>query len=318
MLSLQDFFQTQKRIRPFIFHTPLEYSEILSRNCKADIYLKLESQQKTGSFKPRGAFNYLMTLPPDQRKKGVVAPTAGNHGLGLAYAAGKLDIPAKIYLPEDTDETKIQRLHDYGAEVITCKTIETARQNAMSASEEEGAVFVSAYNNLGMIAGGGTVGLEMIQDLPELDIVLVCAGGGGLISGIGSVMKAMNPEIQVWGVQMGNSPTLAQWFSAGKTIPVELKPSVAEGLSGYIEPETITFPIIQKVVDRFITITEESVIKAMGFMMDNHQQIVEPSGAAAIAALLNMGDELEGHTIGVTVTGRNVGSDRYLQLLQIK
>ncbi|VEF49426.1 threonine dehydratase [Bacillus freudenreichii] len=244
----------------------------------------------------------------------MIASTAGNHGIGLAYAAHKLNIPVHVYLPRDADLGKVQSLERYGALLSFFDSIEEARVSALKAAEEKEHFFLSAYNDRAVIAAGGTVGLEILDDLSDVGIVITSMGGGGLASGMCLALKGVNPKIEVWGVQTQNSPSLAVWYQNGKVTPVDLKPSIAEGLSGSIEPETVTFPIIQKHIDRILTVTEAEIIAAMKIMLDS-QYIVEPSGAAGIAALKQCGKELNGRKVAVVVTGRNISWPRLTSLV---
>lgn len=314
-VSMQDIMCAHARIRPFVRHTPLERSIELSRRVGGEVYLKMENLQLTGSFKPRGSFNRLQTLSASERLKGVVAPTAGNHGIALSFAAGQLNVPAHIFLPKTTDSAKITLLKAHGAKMRFFDTIEDARQGAQRVAQEEGFTFVSAYNDRAVVAADGTIGLEILSDLPDVELVVVCVGGGGLAAGIGTVMKAVNPKIEVWGVQAANSPTFARWHETGETVPVDLQPSIAEGLSGYIEPETITFPIFRQVVDRVVTVSEQELVDAMKWMLDNHQHVIEPSGAAAVAAVLQSPERSSGRKVTVTISGRNISRSRLMSLL---
>ncbi|TDK59896.1 threonine/serine dehydratase [Bacillus salipaludis] len=315
LITLQHIIQAHGRIKPYIRHTPLEYNGELSRLYDSDIYLKLEDLQVTGSFKARGAFNKLLTLQKNQCELGVIAPSAGNHGIGLAYAAHKLNVPAFVYLPFDVDESKVKALESYGAVITYFDSIEEARVSALRAAEETGYTFLSAYNNRSMIEAGGTIGLEILEDLTDVDTVITCLGGGGLTAGLCIALKSINPNIKVWGVQTKNSPTFAVWHQNGEVCPVDLQPSIAEGLSGPIEPETLTFPIIHEHIDRILTVTDEDIIEAMKSML-KHQYIVEPSGAAGIAALRQLGVEIKGRKIAVVVTGRNISWSRFLNLVK--
>lgn len=274
----------------------------------------MESLQVTGSFKARGALNRLLTLNDTERKRGVIAPSAGNHGIGLAYAAKRLNVPAYVYLPKDADASKIISLEKYGAIIKFFDSIEESRLSALKAAKEEGYTFLSAYNDPSVIAAGGTVALEILDDLSDVDTVITCMGGGGLTAGMCIALKSINPNIKVWGIQTENSPTLAVWYQNGRTSNVDLKPSIAEGLSGPIEPETISFPIIQRYIDRILTVTEEEIIDAIKIMLD-FQYIVEPSGVAGIAALNRYGKELNGRKVAVVVTGRNISWSRLTSLV---
>jgi len=316
MITTNSIWNSYNRIKNLVRKTPLEHSPSLSILSDADIFLKMECWQHTGSFKIRGAYNCLLSLSEKEKIAGVLAPTAGNHGIGLAFAARELGIPVHIYLPEDTDISKLQILEKLKANVVQFPDIETARINAIEDSKKKGLKFLSAYNEKGMIEGGASVGIEILQDLSDVDIVMVCVGGGGLISGISTILKANNPYIEIWGVQSENSPTFIEWFGAGETIPVELSPSIASGLSGYIEPETITFPIVMENVDRMISISEQDLIDGMKFMAETHQQIVEPSGVASVSALLNNRVDVKGKKVVAVVTGRNISFTDFNELIR--
>lgn len=313
-MTLLDILHTQKRIKGFIRQTPLEFNLEYSRLYESEIYLKLENLQITGSFKPRGSFNKLLKLNTTERKHGVIAPSAGNHGIGLAYAAHQLGIPANVYIPLDADKGKVNVLKSYGASISYFDTIEDARIKAIEDAKKKGYTFLSAYSDPSMIAASGTIGLEILEELRDVDIVITCLGGGGLTAGICIALKSLNPDIQVWGVQTKNSPTFAVWHKNGKVTPIELQTSIAEGLSGTIEPETITFPIIHKHIDRIITVSEEELITAMQSML-KFQYIIEPSGAAGIAALPQIKGDIKGKKISIIVTGRNILWDRYYSLI---
>lgn len=312
---MQDIIQSHQKIQPYIHHTPLEYNEVLSQLYKTDIFLKLENLQITGSFKARGSLNKLLTLDEIERQRGVIAPSAGNHGIGLAYAAKKLNVPAHVYLPKDADQSKIQALKNYGAQLSFFETMEDARIAAINTAHETGKTFLSAYNDPSVISAGGTVALEIIEDLADVDVVITCLGGGGLTAGICLALKSINPRIEVWAIEPKNSPSIATWHDQGKVTNVELKTSIAEGLSGPIDPETITFPIIHQYIDRILTVSEEEIVKAMKLMVEC-QYIVEPSGVAGVAALSQCGNELKGLKTAIVVTGRNISWSRFISIVQ--
>ncbi len=314
MVTPQNIFKAYKNIKSQIRHTPLEFSKDLSELVGTDIFLKLENLQITGSFKSRISFNRLLLMSEKEKKAGVIAPTAGNHGIGLSSAAKNLNVPATIFLPEKTDPAKIKTLKQFGPKIEYFNSMEEARLQAIHYSKQKNLTFISAYNDPAVIAGDGTVGLEILLDMSDVNTVIVNIGGGGLISGIGTIMKAVNPEIQIIGVQPDNSPTLAKWFKHKKVVAVDLKPSIAEGLSGEIEPDTITFPHILNVVDRIITVSEEKIIDGMKWLLEHHGHIIEPSGAASVAALLNSGREFMGNKVVAIITGANISHQRFKNL----
>lgn len=314
--TAQAIFQARERIKPFVRKTPLEYSTRLSRLTKAEVFLKMENWQHSGSFKPRGSFNRLLKMNDDERAKGIVAPTAGNHGVGLSFAAKQLGVTANIFLPKTADASKLKMLEDNNAKVTFFENVESARQNARQIANDEGMTFLSAYNDVSMIEGGGTIAVEVLEDLPSINLAMVCVGGGGLIAGIGTTLKAVNPNIQVWGFQTDNSPQMKQSFEAGKSVVIEHKASIAEGISGEFELDNMTFPIIQQVVDRIITVSDDELINAMSWVFENHQIVIEPSGVPCIAYLLRQPTEIIGKKIMLTISGRNISAAKFLEFIE--
>ncbi|MGE1067889.1 threonine ammonia-lyase [Pantoea agglomerans] len=314
-VTLKDIYAASGRIKSTVCKTPLEPSHSLSALVGTEVRLKMENLQHTGSFKLRGAANVLASLNADQRRAGVIAPTAGNHGLGLAYAGHAAGIPVSIFLPFSADPIKVSAMKSYGAQVTFFDDIEDARQEAIVAAQQSGATFVSAYNNQQMIAGGGTVGLEIMEDWPDADVILVNIGGGGLASGIATAIKGINPAAEVWAVQSEASPTFARWKEAGEAIPVEISSSIAEGISGYIETEAMTWPLIRDRVDRVLLVSEAEIKAAMLLMLNLHSHVVEPSGVPAVAAAIRYAKELSGRKVVCVVSGRNISGSRYLKLV---
>ena len=314
-VTLKDIYAASGRIKSTVCKTPLEPSHSLSALVGTEVRLKMENLQHTGSFKLRGAANVLASLNADQRRAGVIAPTAGNHGLGLACAGHAAGIPVSIFLPFSADPIKVSAMKSYGAQVTFFDDIEDARQEAIVAAQQSGATFVSAYNNQQMIAGGGTVGLEIMEDWPDADVILVNIGGGGLASGIATAIKGINPAAEVWAVQSEASPTFERWKEAGEAIPVEISSSIAEGISGYIEPEAMTWPLIRDRVDRVLLVSEVEIKAAMLLMLNLHSHVVEPSGVPAVAAAIRYAKELSGRKIVCVVSGRNISGSRYLKLV---
>ncbi|UJL39855.1 threonine/serine dehydratase [Pantoea agglomerans] len=314
-VTLKDIYAASGRIKSTVSKTPLELSHPLSALVGTEVRLKMENLQHTGSFKLRGAANVLASLNADQRRAGVIAPTAGNHGLGLACAGHAAGIPVSIFLPFSADPIKVSAMKSYGAQITFFDDIEDARQEAIVAAQQSGATFVSAYNNQQMIAGGGTVGLEIMEDWPDADVILVNIGGGGLASGIATAIKGINPAAEVWAVQSEASPTFACWKEAGEAIPVEISSSIAEGISGYIEPEAMTWPLIRDRVDRVLLVSEDEIKAAMLLMFNLHSHVVEPSGVPAVAAAIRYAKELSGRKVVCVVSGRNISGSRYLKLV---
>lgn len=312
-VTAADVEQALARIRPYVRHTPLEHSPALSERLQTDVYFKMECWQVTGSFKPRISFSKLLTLTAAERERGVVASTAGGHGIGLAHAAQVLGVSASIFLPRSADPRKVAVMRRYGAELTWFDSVEAARLAARAESARSGRTFVSAYNDPAIVAGGGTVGLEIVQDLPEVATLVTGIGGGGLISGSAIAIRSRNPGVEVWGVQPEGSAVLAQWLAAGGPLEVPTVPSIADGLGAQVETDTITFPLLQRHIGQMHLVSEDEIREAMVWALEEHQLVLEPSGAAPIAPLLKA-------TAGrgplvVILTGRNIRRERYLELV---
>ncbi|WP_224365621.1 threonine ammonia-lyase [Hyalangium versicolor] len=302
------------RIAPFIRHTPLEPSSALSTRIGASAFLKLECLQVTGSFKPRISFNKLLSTSAEQRARGVVASSAGGHGIGLAHASQTLGVPAQLFLPRSVDARKLEVIQRYGVRTHFHESVEAARKAARAHALEHAQLFVSAYNDADVIAGGGTVGVEIVEDLPGVDLVVVGVGGGGLLSGMGLALERMAPSARLWGVQPEDSPVLTKWLEKGQPVPVETRPNIADGLGAQVETDSLTFPLLQRFVDRMLLVSEADIRDAMAWLLEEHQLVVEPSGAAPVAALLRNPPAGFRNVVAV-ITGRNISRERYLNLL---
>ena len=304
----------RKRIEPYVLRTPLEYSHTLSQLAHSNVFLKLESLQVAGSFKPRISFSKLLSLDKAARKRGVIASTAGGHGIGLSYVGKALGVQVDIYLPRSADPRKVELIRRNGARLTYFETVEDARVAAVKAADTEGKTFVSADNDPQVVAGGGTIGLEIAEDLQDTDLVIIGMGGGGVASGIAIALKDANPDAQVWGVQSEENGVLVEWLRAGKQIDVKTRSSIAEGLGAHIESDSITFPLAKRYVDATILVSEEEIKDAMVWALDEHQYVIEPSGAAQIAALKQVPRD-KFQNIVIVVTGRNISRERYMNIL---
>lgn len=316
MVTAQAVADAHERIRPHVRHTPLEHSPALSERLGRPVYLKLECWQITGSFKPRISFNKLLTMTDAERQRGVIASTAGGHGIGLSHAARVLGVPAHIYLPHAADPGKVAVMRRAGAMLRFFDSVEDARVAARLEAERSGLTFVSAYNDPAIVAGGGTVGLEIAADLPGVSTLVCGIGGGGLINGAAIALLPANPALEVWGVQPEGSAVLAAWLEAGRPVDIAVQPSIADGLGAAIEHDSITFPLAQRHVTRTMLVGEDAIRHAMRWALEEHQLVLEPSGAAPIAALLDGPPAGEG-PLAVILTGRNVSRERYYQLLGV-
>jgi threonine dehydratase len=311
-VSLADVRAAAERIRPFVVRTPLERSRALSERCGVDVWLKFECFQATGSFKLRGGLNALLLL--DQPKQ-VVAASAGNHGLGVARAASLLGFSATVVVPETASTAKVEALRESGAELIQHgATYDEAEAEGLRLSRRRGLPFISPYNDPGVVAGGGTIALEVLEEIADAGTFLVPAGGGGLIGGIGVAAHGLNPRISVYGVQSVASPVLHTALKAGAIVPVEVKPSLADGLAGNIAGDSITFNLLQDHVRDVVLVDEDEIAEAMRWLLVHERVVVEGAAAVAIAALLHGRVPVDGPLI-VVLTGRNVAASVLQQCL---
>ena len=306
-MELKEVYAARRRVRALVRETPLERSPFLSDLCGGEVWLKLENQQLTGSFKIRGALNKLLQLPDEERGRGVVTASSGNHAQGVGYAARKLGIDATIVVPKNTPEVKLEAIRRYGVKLIVHgEEYMEAERLARRIEQEEGMTFVSAYNDLDIIAGQGTVGLEMVEELPYLEVVIVPLGGGGLISGVGCVFKG-TLGAEVVGVQSVASPVMAESIKRGHIVDMELEESIAEGLHGGIEEGSVTFDLCRNVVDDFILVREETIMEAIRLLLTHQHQVVEGAGAVGVAAIMEDPERFRGRRVGVVVSGGNLG-----------
>jgi threonine dehydratase len=309
MVSLADVRAAAERVRPFVVRTPLERSLGLSALCGADVWLKYECFQATGSFKLRGALNALLTMSDQQLQKGVLTASAGNHGLGVARAAAVLGVAATVVVPETASPAKVEALRSSGAELLLRgATYDDAESAAMSTARERGLPFISAYNDAAVVAGGGTIALEVMEDLPATRTMVVPAGGGGLISGIGVAAHGLDPAIAVYGAQSTASPALHAALEAGARVRVDVLPSLADGLSGNVEDGSITFDLLKEHVRQVVLVTESDIVDAMRWLLEHEHVLVEGSAAVGVAALLRGLLPTEGPLV-LVLTGRNVAAE---------
>ena len=309
-MELRDIYEARRRIRQYVRETPLDGSPFLGDLCGGEVRLKLENQQLTGSFKARGALNRILKLTPEERRRGVVTASSGNHAQGVGYAAQMLDMDATIVVPSETPNVKREAIRRYGVKlIIHSGDYDAAERYARKLEAEEGRVFVSAYNDLDIAAGQGTIGLEMAESWPEMDVALVPVGGGGLISGIGCALKGVDSGIQVLGVQSVASPAMYESLREGRIVETELDESIAEGLYGGIEEGSVTFDLCRRYVDEIVLVQEETILEAMGRLLKHQHQVVEGAGAVGAAAIMEDPRRFKDRRVGVVVSGGNVEAD---------
>ncbi len=296
------------RIATVARKTPLVRSAWLSTITGGEVWLKLETEQLTGAFKIRGAANAIARLKAAQPSiTTVMTASAGNHGLALATAAGRFGIRVRVHLPKTAPEAKRRALQDLGADIVEAATYDEAETRAQ-AERQAGAAFVSAYSDPDVIAGAGTAALEMLAERPDLDTFVVPVGGGGLISGTALVVRARTQGALVIGTEADASPVWTHALAAGRPVTVEVRETLADGLAGNMEPDSITFELVRDLVDRVVGVDETAIASAMRGLMIKERRVAEGAAATAVAALLQPFDRLDltGRRIGVILSGRNV------------
>ena len=303
-ITIDDVRAAAKVIHGIVERTPTHYSRTLSAIAGCDIWLKFENLQFTSSFKERGALNKLMSLNADQRAKGVVAMSAGNHAQGVAYHAGRLGIPATIVMPEGTPFNKVKHTKNFGATVVLeGTTLSEATAMARQIEKDEGLTFIHPYDDPLIIAGQGTVAIELIEDFPDVDTLVVPIGGGGLISGMAIAAKAMKPEIEIYGVQTALYPSMydsvkqASLPCAGQTI--------AEGIA-VKEPGHITRRIVADLVKDIVLVREDEIEKAIAMLLEIEKTVVEGAAAAGYAAVAANPEIFRGKKVGIVLCGGNI------------
>jgi len=294
------------RIGGAIYESPLVYSETLTGMTGNAIYLKLENLQITGSFKERGALNRLLTLTDDERKRGVIAASAGNHGQGIACHAARRGIAAQIWMPRHTPLIKVTSTRGYGAEIVLeGENYDETYQAALRHSEQARLTFVHAFNNEDVIAGQGTIGLEMLRSGVGLDAVVVPVGGGGLIGGIGCALKSRNPGIRVIGVQTARLPSALAALRCGEAVAIPASATLADGIA-VRQTGSLTLPLLREYVDEIVTVEEEEIASAILVLLEQEKTLAEGGGAAALAAALAGKIGCNGKRVAVLVSGGNL------------
>lgn len=313
-IGLSEIREAAVRIAPHIISTPFLQSAWLSDLAQAEVFVKWESLQLTGSFKLRGALNKMMLLK-QRGSRDVLAASAGNHGLGTAHAARLLDMRASIVVPANAARTKVDAIRHCGAELIACgESYDEAESAGRAMAEERKVEFVSPYNDLELIVGQATAALEILEHY-SIDILLVPVGGGGLLAGAALAARALGSSVSIIGVQAANSPAMYSSFRAGRLVEVKESPTCADGLSGNIEREAITFPIIRDYVSDIVLVEESNIERAVvEFLMQDHM-VVEGSGAVCAAAFLEGKISAPNKKIGMIVTGRNIDLSRIEAIL---
>lgn len=306
----------EKRIRPYARETQLDYSDALSRETLANVFLKCENLQYTGSFKIRGAMNKLLSLTSDQRNQGMVAASSGNYGTAVAFSMNKLNIQGKIFVPENTSSTKIDNIRNYTDSLMfygtdCMKTEMYAREHA----KQHNMIYVSPYNDFDVICGQGTIGVELVNQLNQIDAVFVPIGGGGLISGIAGYIKAVSPKTKIFGCLPENSPVMAESIKCGKIIDMQTHASLSDATAGGIEPGAITFDMCKKWVDDYILVSESDIKNAVISLLRTQHLLVEGASGVALAALQKISQQFHHKNCVVILSGANIGIETLKSIL---
>ena len=301
-------------IKKHIVKTPLIHSKNLSSISNTNVFLKLENFQHTGSFKLRGAMNKILNLP--DKSISVVAASSGNHGAAVAYSLRNLKMKGLVYVPENAVSSKVKLMKKYGVEVrYSGNDSLIAESSAISYAEENNLSFVSPYNDIDVISGQGTIGVEMINQMKDLDVVFITVGGGGLISGIGGYLKSINSNIKIIGCSPENSPVMKVSLNKGKIIEFDSLPTLSEGSAGGIERDSITYNFCEEFIDDFYLVSEEEIAENIKFFIANEKLLIEGAAAVSVAAFLKNKKLFKGMNVGIVICGGNIGNDTLKSIL---
>lgn len=304
MLTLDQFKEARAVLRGVIRSTDLIYSPALSKGCGNNVYLKPENMQVTGAYKIRGACYKISTLSEDQKAKGLITASAGNHAQGVAFAAQQAGVPATIIMPTTTPLVKVNNTKDYGARVILHGgTFDDAAAEAMRLTEEEGYTYIPPFNDLTVATGQGTIAYEIFQDLPDVDVILVPIGGGGLAAGVSTLAKLLNPHVQVYGVEPTGAASMKASLEAGHIVTLPGVDTIADGVA-VKTPGDLVFPYIQQNIDGILTIEDAELVDAFLDMMEKHKMIVENAGLLTVAALKHL--DCEDRNVVSVLSGGNM------------
>ncbi|MEE3113033.1 MAG: threonine/serine dehydratase [Bacteroidota bacterium] len=301
-------------IKKHIVKTPLIHSKNLSSISDTNVFLKLENFQHTGSFKLRGAMNKILNLP--DKSISVVAASSGNHGAAVAYSLRNLKMKGLVYVPENAVSSKVKLMKKYGVEIrYSGNDSLIAESSAISYAEENNLSFVSPYNDIDVISGQGTIGVEMINQMKDLDVVFITVGGGGLISGVGGYLKSINSNIKIIGCSPENSPVMKVSLNKGKIIEFDSLPTLSEGSAGGIERDSITYNFCEEFIDDFYLVSEEEIAENIKFFIANEKLLIEGAAAVSVAAFLKNKKLFKGMNVGIVICGGNIGNDTLKSIL---
>ena len=305
-------------LRTHLLPTPLQLSRAFTEKARCHVYVKIESIQPIRAFKVRGALTKLIRMTGEQRAAGVITASAGNHGMGVAYAAAAYGAPATVYVPESANPFKVEAIRRLGARVVAAgRNYSGANAEAMAAQKDTGATFVHAYDDPDVVAGQGTIGLELLADLENFDTALVPIGGGGLIGGIAMYLKEKNPRITVIGVEPAGADAMRRSLEAGSVVTLDRVSTIADGLAASA-PGKLTLELAQRYVDKVVVVDEEEMLRAIRLLFEWEHLLAEPAGAAAIAALLYRHRPVPNEKVVVILSGGNVTNEVMLRALKTR
>lgn len=306
ILNLEDIVRAEKTIKSSLKRTPVVECPLLEQMTGNKVYLKLENLQKTGSFKLRGALNKIANLTEEEKNRGVIASSAGNHAQGVALGATAQGIKATIVMPATAPLAKISATRNYGAEVILHGSVyDDAYAKACEIQKETGATFLHPFDDKYVIAGQGTIGLEILEDIPDIDVVIVPIGGGGILAGISKAIKSIKPDVRIIGVEAENAASMKEAIRKNEVCEIQSKPTIADGIA-VRKAGSLTFDIIRENVDEIVTVTEDEIAEGILFMMEKSKVVAEGAGATPMAAILAGKIDVKGKKVCTVISGGNI------------
>jgi threonine dehydratase len=308
--------EAEQRIRPHIRETPVEQSLYLGQEADCEVFLKLENLQLTGSFKLRGAMNKVLSLSQEELRRGVITASSGNHGAAFAYLMNRFDLQGTIFLPEVASQSKLESLRYYDVNLeLRGHDCILAERAARKAAQDGGKEFISPYNDPKIVGGQATIGIELRQQLNDVDAVFAPIGGGGLISGLAGALKATDRTTAIIGCQPTNSPVMYESIKAGQIIDMESKPSISDGTAGGIEHDAITFDICRALVDEYVLLSEDEIRDAIRLVLTKHHMLIEGAAALSVAAFLKTKDRYSGKRVVLIISGAKISQVQIREVL---
>jgi threonine dehydratase len=308
--------EAYERTRDYLSPTPLEYSRYLSAEIEGDVWLKLDSMQKTSSFKFRGAINKILTLTEEELEKGVVSASTGNYALAVAEAMRLRGRRATIYVARDMEDSRLELLRSHGLDLVIAGDLAwDAEKEARRVGEDEDKIYVSPYNDPIVVGGQGTCGYEISQQLPDVDAAFFACGAGGLLTGSSGWLKFHNPEIQAYGVSPANSPVMYESMRSNKMIEMDTEPTLADTCAGCVDMDSITLDLIQRHVDDIVLLTESEIEASIRLLFEQHRLVVEGSGALGVGGMLKRKEPFKGKKVVAVVCGRNIDLEVFKKII---